>query len=130
MNALTGIAARILFTIPFLGFGVRHLMYGSQMAGMVPVPGGTIWVYVTGIAMILASAAAITKIQGKNAMLLLALLLLIYAFSIQLPAMLSSDMAIKMGGTVSFYKDLGLMGGALILAGVFDREKKKQEAQA
>ena len=130
MNALTGIVARILFTIPFLGFGVRHLMYGSQMAGMVPIPGGAIWVYVTGIAMILASVAAITKIQGKNAMLLLALLLLIYAFSIQLPAMLSSDMAIKMGGTVSFYKDLGLMGGALILAGVFDREKKKEEAQA
>lgn len=128
MNALTGIAARILFTIPFLAFGVRHLMYGSQMAGMVPVPGGAICVYITGIAMILASVAAITKIQGKNAMLLLALLLLIYALSIQLPAMLSSDMAIKMGGTVSFYKDLGLMGGALILAGVFDRENKKEEA--
>jgi putative oxidoreductase len=128
MNILTGITARIIFTIPFLAFGVRHLMYGSQMAGMVPVPGGAIWVYLTGIAMILASVAAITKIQGKTAMLLLALLLLIYAFTIQLPAMLSTDMAIKMGGTVSFYKDLGLMGGALILAGVFDREKKREEA--
>lgn len=128
MNALTGIVARVLFTMPFLGFGVRHLMYGGQMAGMVPIPGGAIWVYLTGIAMILASIAAITKIQGKLAMLLLALMLLIFALSIQLPAMLSSDMAIKMGGTVSFYKDLGLIGGALILAGVFEREEKKEEA--
>ncbi len=129
MNVLTGIVARIIFTIPFLAFGVRHLLHANEMAGMAPIPGGAVWIYITGIAMILASIAAITKIQGKLAMLLLALLLLIYAFSIQLPAMLSSDMAMKMGGTVSFYKDLGLMGGALILAGIFDREKK-QKAQA
>jgi putative oxidoreductase len=128
MNTLTGITGRVIFTIPFLAFGVRHLMYGSQMAGMVPIPGGTIWVYLTGIAMILASVAAITKIQGRTAMLLLALLLFIYAFSIHFPAMISTDMAVKMGGTSSFYKDLGLMGGALILAGVFGREKKKEEA--
>ena len=124
MNILTGIFARILFTIPFLGFGVRHLLHANQMTGLVPFPGGVIWVYITGLAMILASIAAITKFQGKIAMLLLALMLLIFAFSIQYPAMLSSDMALKMGGTVSFYKDLGLAGGALILAGVFDREKK------
>jgi uncharacterized membrane protein len=129
MNALTGITARILFTIPFLGFGVRHLLYANMMAGMVPLPGGAIWVYITGIAMILASIAAITKIQGKLAMLLLALMLLIFVLAVQLPAMLSSDMAIKMGGTISLYKDLGLMGGALILAGVFDKEEK-QKAQA
>ncbi len=128
MNFLTGIVARIIFTIPFLGFGVRHLMYGNQMAGLVPIPGGAIWVYITGTAMILASIAAITKIFGKWAMLLLALMLLIFAFTVQYPAMMSSDMAMKMGGTVSFYKDLGLMGGALILAGVFHREKKQAQA--
>jgi uncharacterized membrane protein len=126
MNFLTGIVARIIFTLPFLGFGVRHLMYADQMAGISPIPGGAIWVYITGVAMILASISAITKIFGKWAMLLLALMLLIFAFAVQFPAMLSSDMAIKIGGTVSFYKDLGLMGGALILAGVFDKEKKQQ----
>jgi putative oxidoreductase len=128
MEMLTGIAGRILFTIPFLAFGVRHLMYASVMAGMVPIPGGAIWVYVTGIAMILASIAAITGIQGRNAMLLLALLLLIYAVAIQYPAMLSTDPAVKMGGAAGFYKDLGLMGGALILAGVFASKKKKASA--
>ncbi len=128
MEMLTGIVGRILFTIPFLGFGVRHLMYASGMAGMVPIPGGAIWVYLTGIAMIAASIAAISGWQGKNAMLLLALLLLIYVVTIQFPALLSSDPMIKMGGTVSFYKDLGLMGGALILAGVFAAKEKKAGA--
>lgn len=127
MNILTGITARILFTMPFLGFGVRHFLHANQLAFLVPIPGGVFWVYLTGTAMILASVAAITKIQGKLAMLLLALMLLIFAFAVQLPAMMSSDPAIQMSGTVSFYKDLGLMGGALILAGVFHREKKKEE---
>jgi hypothetical protein len=128
MELLTGVVGRIIFTIPFLAFGVRHLMYASMMAGLVPVPGGVIWVYITGIAMIAASVAAITGIQGKNAMLLLALMLLVFAVGVQLPAMLSSDPMIKMGGTVSFYKDLGLMGGALILAGVFAAKEKKASA--
>jgi len=128
MELLTGIVARVLFSIPFLAFGVRHLMYAGQMGGMVPIPGGAIWVYVTGVAMILAGIAAITKFQGRNAMLLLALLLLILVISVQLPAMMSSDPMMKMGGTVSFYKDLGLMGGALLLAGIFDKEGKKTPA--
>ena len=125
MNILTGIFARILFTIPFLAFGVRHLLHANMMAGMVPIPGGVIWVYFTGIAMILASIAAITGIQGKLAMLLLALLLIIYAFALQFPAMINPDMAMKMGGTISFYKDLGLAGGALFLAGFFAKDEKK-----
>jgi uncharacterized membrane protein YphA (DoxX/SURF4 family) len=124
MNILTGILGRILFVIPFLAFGVRHLMYAGMMAGIVPIPGGVIWVYVTGVCMIAASIAAITGIWGRNAMLLLALLLIIYALAVQLPAMMSSDPMMKMGGTVSFYKDLGLAGGALILAGVFGRREK------
>jgi putative oxidoreductase len=128
MEMLTGIVGRILFSIPFLAFGVRHLMYASGMAVMVPIPGGAIWVYITGIAMIAASIAIITGIQGRNAMLMLALLLLVYIVSIQYPAMMSTDPMIKMGGTVSFYKDLGLMGGALILAGVFASKQKKASA--
>jgi uncharacterized membrane protein YphA (DoxX/SURF4 family) len=128
MNLLTGIVGRILFVIPFLAFGVRHLMYASLMAGLVPIPGGGIWVYVTGVCMIAASLAAITGIQGRNAMLLLALLLIIYVVTIQFPAMMNSDPMMKMGGTVSFYKDLGLAGGALILAGVFHNKEKRAQA--
>ena len=125
MNSILNISGRVLFVIPFLAFGVRHLMYAGGMAGMVPIPGGAIWIYVTGAAMILASVAVLTGIQGRLAMLLLTLLLLIYAFSLHLPGMMGSDPAMKMGSTVSFYKDLGLAGAALILAAYFGSKEKK-----
>lgn len=124
MNNVLNIAGRLLFVIPFLAFGIRHLMHASLMGGMVPIPGGVIWVYVTGAAMILASIAALTGIQGRLAMMLLALLLIIYAFSIHLPGMMGSDPMMNMGSTVSFYKDLGLAGGALILASYFGLKEK------
>lgn len=123
MNILTGVVARVIFTIPFLGFGVRHLMHAGLLSGLVPIPGGVFWVYLTGVAMLLASFAAITGIQGRNAMLLLALMLFIFAFSVQFPAMLNPDPTMKVSGTVSFYKDLGLAGAALVLAGVFEKKK-------
>ena len=123
MNILTGVVARIFFAIPFLGFGAGHLMNASMMAGMVPIPGGIIWIYVTGAAMILAGIAAITKFQGRLAMLLLALLLLIYIVTIHIPAMMKPE-SMQMG-MLGFYKDAGLLGGALMLAGIFDRESKK-----
>ncbi len=40
MEALTGTVARLIFAIPFGIFGLLHLMSGSKMAGMVPLPGG------------------------------------------------------------------------------------------
>ncbi|MBZ0202583.1 MAG: DoxX family protein [Ignavibacteria bacterium] len=126
MNILTGVVARIFFAIPFLGFGIGHLMNAGQMAGMVPIPGGVIWIYVTGISMILAGLAAITKIQGKLAMLLLALLLLTYILTIHIPAMMKPET--MMMGMMGFYKDAGLMGGALLLAGIFHRESNKASA--
>jgi uncharacterized membrane protein YphA (DoxX/SURF4 family) len=126
MNLLTGIIARILFAVPFLGFGIGHLMNANMMAGMVPIPGGAIWIYITGVAMLLAGIAAITKFQGKTAMLLLALLLIIYIVTIHIPTMMNPET--QMQGMAGFYKDAGLAGGALLLAGIFDREGKKAQA--
>lgn len=123
MNAITGTAGRIIFGVPFILFGIGHLMNASMMAGMVPVPGGIIWIYVTGAAMILAGAAAITKIQGQLAMLLLAVLLLVYIVTIHVPNLMKPET--MMMGMMGLYKDLGLMGGALVIAGVFSSEKKK-----
>lgn len=125
MKILTTTAARILFAIPFLGFGLGHLMNASMMGGMVPIPGGIIWIYVTGIANILAGISAITKFQGRTAMLLLALMLFIFIVTIHIPTMMKPET--MMMGMMSLYKDAGLMGGALLLAGIFDREKKSEK---
>ena len=55
-----------LFALPMAVFGIMHFMAGEAMAGMVPIPGGVIWVYLTGAALI---AAAVAIIIGKKAVL-------------------------------------------------------------
>ena len=54
---------RYVFTIPFVVFGLMHLMSANDMAGMVPswVPGGIFWVYVLGLAQIAAAVSFIIK---------------------------------------------------------------------
>jgi len=122
MNVLTNTVARIFYSIPFFVSGIMHLLNAKMMAGYVPLPGGEFWVYFTGVALFLAGISIITKYQGKLAMFLLAALLLIFIFTMQVPMLLKPE-TIQMGlaGTL---KDTGLMGGALLLAGILDREQK------
>jgi uncharacterized membrane protein YphA (DoxX/SURF4 family) len=126
MNVLTTTAGRIIYGVPFILFGIGHLMNASALGGMVPLPGGVIWIYVTGIAMLLAGIAALTKIQGQLAMLLLAVLLLVYILTIHVPNLMKPE-TMQMG-MMGLYKDLGLMGGALLLSGIFANEKKKLQS--
>ena len=59
MNALLNLG-KYLFAVPFLIFGAFHFMSAEQMGGMVPIPGGAIWVYLTGIGMIAAAVSILT----------------------------------------------------------------------
>jgi putative oxidoreductase len=105
---------RFMYAIPMGVFGMMHFMNAEMMAGMVPIPGGVFWVYVTGVALI---AATISIISGKHAVLatqLLGLLLLSFALTIHLPTLLGGDQA----GMSMLLKDLSLSGGAFVLSGV------------
>lgn len=110
---------RIIFAIPFLVFGALHFVKADMMAGMVPsmVPGGVIWVYLTGAAMIAAGIAFITKFKGKLAAQLLALLLLVFIITVHLPNASKNPMA-----GAQLLKDLSLLGACLMLAGIFGRQ--------
>ncbi len=121
MDKLTGFVGRIIYAIPFLGFGFGHLSNAGKMAGYVPsyIPGGVFWIYFTGVAMILAALAIITGKQGRNACLGLALMLLIFIVTIHLPGLSNPEM--KMMSMMNFFKDMGLMGGALVIAGTFKK---------
>lgn len=105
---------KVLFALPMAVFGILHFMMGDAMAGMVPIPGGVIWVYVTGAALI---AAAVAIITGKHAVLaaqLLALFLLLTALTVHLPALMGGDT----NAMSQVLKDVALAGGALVLSGV------------
>lgn len=103
--------AVILFALVFAVFGINHFMFAEMMAGIVPIPGGVIWVYVTGACFLLAAIAFIVNKQARLAGYLLALLLLIIVLTIHLPAFMKGDqMAMS-----SLLKDVGLMAGAIIV---------------
>ncbi|MCB9283299.1 MAG: DoxX family protein [Lewinellaceae bacterium] len=118
-------AGRYLLIVPALIFGVMHMMNASEMASMVPIPGGVVWVYITGLAMIAAAVAVVIGKYDKLAAALLGLLILIYALTIHLPGVLKAGddaqmMAMYMG---NFLKDVGLAGGAWVYAAVMAKDK-------
>jgi uncharacterized membrane protein YphA (DoxX/SURF4 family) len=118
MGALTNIVARILYGLPFIGFGTYHFIHTQVLAGLVPLPGGVFWVYLTGVAMIAAGISIISGFQAKIASLLLALLLVIFALSVHLVSVIGGDMP----SMSQVMKDLALAGGALAIAGIFSRK--------
>lgn len=115
-----GTIGRYLYALPLIVFGSMHFMQGSAMAGMVPIPGGVLWVYLTGAALI---AAAIAILIGKWAVLatgLLGLMLLSFALTIHLPGVLSAaDAAAQQASMSNMLKDTALAGAAWVLSGVF-----------
>jgi uncharacterized membrane protein len=112
MNALTSLG-KYLFAIPFAVFGVIHLMNADAMAGMVPIPGGAIWIYITGIAHIAAAIAIVIGKYDRLAAMLLGVMLIIFALSIQLPVAIESGW----NDMTNLLKDISLTGGAWIYAG-------------
>lgn len=115
------LVGRILYSLPLLGFGLGHLMSANMMGGMVPawVPGGgTLWVYITGIALIAGGLAIMTGYMGRLAALLVAALLLVFVLTLHLPGWLAGGPTAMMS-QMSLYKDLAMAGGALVIASTF-----------
>jgi uncharacterized membrane protein len=120
MNAILS-AGRYLLVVPTLLFGVMHFMNANAMAGMVPIPGGAVWIYITGLALVAASVSIIIGKWDKLAATLLGLLLIIFALSVHLPGVLeSAENHVAMGGLL---KDLGLAGGAWVYAASMAKDK-------
>jgi len=123
MDALPKVG-RFLFAIPMAIFGVFHFMNGQMMVGMVPIPGGIAWVYLTGLALI---AAAVAILMGKQAVLatrLLALFLILTALTVHLRMVMAGNQ----DAMPNVLKDIALAGGALILSGVFAGEESRSPA--
>ncbi len=118
MQTLTGNVARIIFAVPFAIFGMMHFMHAGAMAGMVMLPGGVIWVYLTGMALILAAISIITGKQAGLANLLLALMLLVFTLSVHLPGMMTDNMMQKINQMSTLLRNISLIGAALTYAGL------------
>lgn len=121
MRTVNTLLARIVFALPFVLFGIMHFMIPGKLVGDVPrwLPGGMYWVYFVGACMIAAGLAFITKIQGKAAAYLLAVLILVFILTVHAPRLTNAaTMSITL---IALFKDLGLLGGCLLMAGILDK---------
>jgi uncharacterized membrane protein YphA (DoxX/SURF4 family) len=121
MNQLTSIG-KFLYLIPFFFFGVGHLTGANDMKGMIPsyLPGGVLWVYLTGLAMLGFVVATMLGKFDKLAAVLLAIMLIIFACVVHLPGMNATPP--NPMWMVGFVKDIGLAGGALMIADKYARD--------
>ena len=117
MNILTTTGARLLYAVPMAIFGIFHFMNASAMSGMVPsfLPGGVFWVYLTGLALILAAISIIIQKKARLAALLLAAMLIIFVLTMHLPGLGGENMQMSM---TMLLKDTALAGAALAFAGL------------
>lgn len=115
MNWATRTLGRYLFAIPFAVFGFFHFMNAEAMSGMVPIPGGAIWVYVTGACLIAVAVSIVIGKKDKLATFLLGIFMLLTALSIHFPAVMAD--AMNQGAMTNLLKDFSLAGAALMYAG-------------
>jgi putative oxidoreductase len=132
MKYLTTIG-RILFALPFGILGLNHFFMYSYYSGMIStfIPGGGYTIIITGLALIAACISIIAKKYIQISCLLLALLLFIFILTIHIPGLFDSSAVTVLNLTtkvstlamIELLKDLALMGGALMIAGIYQEEK-------
>ncbi|HKK43595.1 MAG TPA: hypothetical protein VJ963_14355 [Bacteroidales bacterium] len=116
---------RILFALPFGLFGINHFLMTDYYVGMLTsfIPLGAYTIILTGIMLI---AACISIISGKLIRLstiLLAILLFLFIVTIHIPHLFTD--ADKTVSIIALLKDVSLMGGSLMIAGMYsDKEEK------
>ena len=89
------------------------------MQKMVPsfLPGGVIWVYITGACLVAASIAFLINKQTRLAGLLLALFLILIVLTVHLPAVLNApDYGSRRFPMTNLIKDTGLAAAAILVA--------------
>jgi len=100
-------------------FGINHFLNGTGMQKMVPsfLPGGIVWVYITGACMVAAALAFLIDKQTRLAGLLLALFLLLIVLTVHLPAVLHApDSNARRFPMTNLIKDTGLAAAAILVA--------------
>jgi putative oxidoreductase len=129
---------RILFALPFGILGLNHFFMKSYYTGIVStfIPGGGYIIILTGLALIAACISIIAKKYIRLSCLLLALLLFIFIVTIHIPGLfnteivkiLNLDTKVSTLALIELLKDTALMGGALMIAGMYKEEKESAEA--
>src|SRR5215211_1448387 len=117
-HIVSRIAIYILAIVMFI-FGVQHFLHPYDLLVKVPdvLPGGMAWIYIVGVAFILAALSFMTNIWVKTAAYLLALLLFLFVLTIHLPSYMdTADSAYRQMALTNLLKDSALAAFALYIA--------------
>jgi uncharacterized membrane protein YphA (DoxX/SURF4 family) len=123
MKKITTIG-RILFAIPFAVFGINHFLMMDYYVGMLTsfIPLGAYTIILTGLMLIATSISIITKKFVKFSTFVLAGLLFIFIITIHIPHLFTeSD---KTSTIIALLKDISLLGGSLMIAGIYSEEQE------
>ena len=117
MNTLSTVG-RILFALPFLVFGINHFIMFDYYMGLLTsfIPFGGYLIILTGFIMITASLSIIFKKFILITSITLAIMLFIFIVAIHIPNLFDKENHII--GLITLLKDVSLMGGAILIAGV------------
>jgi uncharacterized membrane protein YphA (DoxX/SURF4 family) len=114
---------RILFALPFALFGINHFLMTDYYLGMLTsfIPLGAYTIILTGILLIAAAVSIITKRFVKISTIMLAILLFIFIITIHIPHLMEGTD--RTATLIALLKDISLMGGSLMIAGIYSEEK-------
>jgi len=114
---------RVLFAIPFGIFGINHFLMTDYYVGLLTsfIPLGAYTIILTGIMLIATSISILTKKFVKVSTIILAILLFVFIVTIHIPHLLNGgEQTITL---IALLKDISLMGGSLMIAGIYSEEK-------
>lgn len=102
--------AAIVYGLAIAAFGISHFMNAEQLQTLMPdyLPGGSFLIYFTGVCMLLAAVAIIINVQTRLACYLLALMLLIFGFTIHMRESFTITFSL-------FLKNVAMAMGAIII---------------
>jgi uncharacterized membrane protein len=117
-----------LLSVVMIVFGIYHIKNPRNMLVFVPesLPGGITWVYIVGVAFILAAIAFIFNRYVRLAAYLLAAMLVIFVLFVHLSNYNhAGDPELRQRAFIDLLKDLALAAFALHIAGSADSHGMK-----
>jgi len=97
--------------------------YVGMLTSFIPL--GAYTIILTGIMLIVASISIISKKFVKFSTIMLAILLFIFIVTIHIPHLLSD--ADKTVTLIALLKDISLMGGSIMIAGIYSEEESPEK---
>ncbi len=124
MKNITSVG-RILFALPFAIFGINHFIMLDYYLGLITsfIPLGAYTIILTGLMLIAVSISIIVKKFIKISTIILAILLGLFILTIHIPHLINGhEQTVTL---IALLKDISLMGGSLMIAGIYSEENQK-----